>query len=248
MVQRGLVQSRAEASRLIESHSVTVGGAIAEKASRMVSSAEAIDVIRRPRYVSRGGEKLEHALESFDLDVNGRSVMDVGSSTGGFTDCVLQHGARRVFSIDVGTNQLHESLLGDLRVTHREGTNIRDIDPGDLPYPVSMVVADLSFISLTKVIPILVGLPTAEEGHPLPQMVLLVKPQFEAGRAEVSRARGVITDPEVRQRTVEEVSAAVRACGWTVARVDTSPITGAEGNVEFLMLVEPSSEYIGCAP
>lgn len=232
---------------MIESHSVTVSGAIAEKASRMVASHEAIDVIRRHRYVSRGGEKLEHALTVFGIDVNGRSVVDAGSSTGGFTDCVLQNGARRVFSVDVGSNQLHERLLADPRVTHREGENIRDLTPESLPFPASLIVVDLSFISLTKVMRVLVSLPTPEDGHPCPQMVLLVKPQFEAGRVEASRARGVITDPDVRQRTVDEVADSVREEGWRVAGLEPSPITGAEGNVEFLMLVEPTSDSLGCA-
>ena len=144
--------------------------------------------------MSRGGEKLEKALDSFGIAVDSRSVVDVGSSTGGFTDCVLQRGATRVFAVDVGRNQLHERIASDPRVTWREGINVRDMSASDMPFPCSLLVADLSFISLTVVMPALGELVGPEQGFGEQVMVLLVKPQFEVGRQEASKGRGVITD------------------------------------------------------
>ena len=231
---------------MIDEDSVTVSGAFADKASRMVGPDEPIEVVVARRFVSRGGEKLEAALESFGIDVTGRSVLDAGASTGGFTDCVLQRGAARVYAADVGRNQLHERIKADERVTWRDGVNVRDITARDLPFPCSLVVADLSFISLTKVVRALASSIGPEPGHDVPTMVLLVKPQFEAGRTEVSKGRGVITDPAVHEEACAMVAEAVRACGAEVRGLIESPIKGGEGNTEFLMHVECPVVSVGC--
>ena len=234
MVKRGLVSSRSEAARLIEEDAVTVAGSPALKASRLVAPDEPIEIVRQRRYVSRGGDKLEGAVSTFGIALAGRSVVDAGSSTGGFTDCLLQHGAGRVFAVDVGRNQLHERIAGDARVTWREGTNIRDMEPADLPFACSLLVADLSFISLVTVLPTMSRLVTADGAVPA-EMVLLVKPQFEVGREEASRGRGVITDPVLHRASVDKVAGAAVDLGWTVVGEMESPLKGQDGNTEFLL-------------
>lgn len=245
LVKRGLAESRSEAVRLIETGSVTVRGTFADKASRMVAADEPIEVLTEKRFVSRGGEKMEHALLHFGVRVSARSVLDAGVSTGGFTDCVLQHGARRVFAIDVGRNQLHERIKNDARVEWRDGVNVRDLVHADMPFDCSLVVADLSFISLTKVLPALVQAIRAEPDFEVPQLVLLVKPQFEAGRTEVSRGKGVITDPALHQQACKTVSEALVALGCLVHGVVESPIKGAEGNTEFLLFADCPTSSVG---
>ena len=245
LVKRGLADSRTEASRLIEAGSVTVGGAFADKSSRMVSADEPTEVLVEKRFVSRGGEKIEHALDHFGIDVTNRSILDAGVSTGGFTDCVLQRGARRVFAVDVGKNQLHERIKSDERVDWRDGVNVRDMSHGDLPFDCSLLVADLSFISLTKVVQAFASVLRAEPEFPTPQLVLLVKPQFEAGRSEVSKGRGVITDPAVHLQACETVSEALVALGCTVRGIVESPIKGAEGNTEFLLFADCPTSSVG---
>jgi len=209
-----------------------VGGAPAEKASRLVAPEEPLRVAGEgPRYVSRGGEKLGAALDHFGIDPAGRTALDAGASTGGFTDCLLQRGAVRVVAVDVGRGQLHQRLRDDPRVTVLERTNVRHLSPGDLGgerFPV--VTADLSFISLRTVAPNLVAL-----GAPGGDLVVLVKPQFEAGRADVSRGRGVIRDTAIWDRAVADVGAAFAAEGSDMMDTMRSPLTGADGNVEFLM-------------
>ena len=189
--------------------------------------------------MSRGGEKLEKALDAFGIAVDSRSVVDVGSSTGGFTDCVLQRGASRVFAVDVGRNQLHERIASDPRVTWREGINVRDMSASDMPFPCSLLVADLSFISLTVVMPALRELVGPEQGFGEQVMVLLVKPQFEAGKAEADKGEGVITDPAVHARVLAELEAFVGAELPAVAwrGVTESPLLGPAGNKEFLVLL-----------
>jgi len=183
-----------------------------------------------PRFVSRGGEKLDAALDRFAVDPAGVRALDAGASTGGFTDCLLQRGAARVVAVDVGHGQLHERLRADPRVEVHERRNVRDLAPGDLGAPFPLVVADLSFISLRAVLPHLLG-----QAAPGADLVLLVKPQFEAGRDEASRGRGVIRDPEVWRRVLEEVVVALRGYGAAIMGAMPSPITGADGNVEFLL-------------
>jgi 23S rRNA (cytidine1920-2'-O)/16S rRNA (cytidine1409-2'-O)-methyltransferase len=246
LVTRGLVATRSEASRLIEEGAVLVAGSFAQKSSRLVAPDEAISVVVEKKFVSRGGEKLAHALEVFGINVESRSVLDAGASTGGFTDCVLQRGAQRVLALDVGRNQLHERIKDDARVVWRDGVNVRDLSQSDIDFPCSLIVADLSFISLTKVMASLMAASSVEEGFNEPEMVLLVKPQFEAGRQEVSRGRGVITDPEIHQRAIEAVTTSVEQCGGSVESVVESPIKGAEGNIEFLMWVKCPIRCLGC--
>jgi 23S rRNA (cytidine1920-2'-O)/16S rRNA (cytidine1409-2'-O)-methyltransferase len=210
---------------------VTVGGAPATKPGRLVADTEAIVVLAPPsRFVSRGGEKLEAALEHFDVAVAGTRALDAGASTGGFTDCLLQRGAVEVTAVDVGYGQLHERLRSDARVRVIERTNIRHVTPADVGGPFPLVVADLSFISLRTVLPALAGL-AEHEGD----LVLLVKPQFEAGRAEASRGRGVVTDPTVWRRVLGEVRDAIAAQPAAMMDAMVSPLHGADGNVEFLV-------------
>lgn len=182
------------------------------------------------RFVGRGGEKLAGALERFGIDLTGALVLDAGSSTGGFTDCALQAGAERVIAVDVGRGQLHQRLRVDPRVDVRERTNVRHLAPGDLGPLADAVVADLSFISLRTVTPALLGLV-----RPGADLVWLVKPQFEAGKQEASRHRGVISDPDVWHRVLIEVSGTLRDHGAAIMGLMTSPLRGADGNVEFLL-------------
>lgn len=231
LLRRGLVPSRAVAQQLIDDDRVFVNGAVAAKASRQVSPGDAIVVDGPPaRFVGRGAEKLEHALDAFGLDVTGFRLLDAGASTGGFTDSLLQRGAREVVAVDVGHGQLHERLRADARVVNVERQNIRSIDRELLGGSVDGAVGDLSFISLRLVIA-----PIVAVCQPGGFMVLLVKPQFEAGRAEVSRGKGVVTDPDVHERVRAEIDAALTEVGCVVRGWTTSPITGADGNVEFLV-------------
>jgi 23S rRNA (cytidine1920-2'-O)/16S rRNA (cytidine1409-2'-O)-methyltransferase len=221
MVRRHLADSRSQAGQLIDDGAVLVSGAVAAKASRLVHPGEPIVLTERPRFVSRGGDKLDGALDDFSVDVRGLRVLDAGASTGGFTDCLLQRGAAHVVALDVGHGQLHPRIRTDPRVSVFERFHVRDLDVQVIGGAVDMVVADLSFISLRRVI-----VPIAATCRPGGTMVLLVKPQFEAGRQEVSRGRGVITDPAVQ---------ALQAAGAEVHAWTTSPITGGDGNVEFFV-------------
>lgn len=231
LVRHGLAASRAAAADLIDARRVRVNGALAEKAARQVAPGDQLHVEGpRARYVGRGALKLEHALDVFGIDVTGMRVLDAGASTGGFTDVALQRGADHVVAVDVGHGQLHERLRADPRVTNLERTNVRRIARETVGGPVDMVVGDLSFISLRLVIG-----PLAAVCHPGAPMVLLVKPQFEAGKAEVDRGRGVVTDPAVWERVRGEIEVAITSAGCTVRGWTESPITGADGNREFLV-------------
>jgi len=216
---------------LVAEGRVTVGGAPADKTARLVAADEPVVVLGPPaRYVGRGGAKLEAALEQFGLDVAGRRCLDAGASTGGFTDCLLQHGAAEVWAVDVGHGQLHPRIRHDERVVVRERCNVRDLGPDDCGGAFDVVVADLSFISLTTVAAALVRC-TRERG----ELVVLVKPQFEAGRREVSAGRGVITDPASWRGALERVASSLASHGTAVRGVARSPLTGGDGNVEFLL-------------
>lgn len=231
LVRRGLATGRAEASQLIDDRRVLVNGAVADKPARQVAAGDQLLVSgARSRFVGRGALKLDHALEAFAIDVARKRALDAGASTGGFTDCLLQRGAVEVVAVDVGHGQLHERLRADPRVRNMERTNVRDITPALIGGRVGIVVGDLSFISLR-----LVAAPLASVCEPGAPMVLLVKPQFEAGRAEVSRGRGVITDPAIWQRVQLEIEHALHAAGCAVAGWTDSPIKGANGNREFLV-------------
>jgi 23S rRNA (cytidine1920-2'-O)/16S rRNA (cytidine1409-2'-O)-methyltransferase len=231
LIRRGLATSRTDAQASVAAGRVLVNGAPADKSSRLVAAADAVVVEGpAPRFVGRGGEKLDAALGGFGIDVTGRDVLDVGASTGGFTDCLLQHGARRVVALDVGHGQLHPRIRDDERVVVLERTNVRDATPATVGGLVEMIVADVSFISLTVIVPILVTL--CQPGSP---MVLLVKPQFEAGRAEAARGRGVITDPAIHERVQATVTAALGAAGAKVVGWMDSPIRGGDGNRELFV-------------
>jgi len=230
-VRRGLAPSRERARAAIAAGQVLVGGASADKPSRLVAVDDPVRLVGPPaRFVSRGGEKLDAALDRFRVDVAGWRAVDAGASTGGFTDCLLQRDAACVYAVDVGYGQLHPKVRSDPRVTVLERTNVRDLKVADVDgAPVEIVVADLSFISIRTVVPALLGVV-----GPGGDLVALVKPQFEAGRADVGRGRGVVRDPTVWARVLEEVRDALAALGAAMLGLMVSPLTGAEGNVEFL--------------
>ncbi|HEX8068433.1 MAG TPA: TlyA family RNA methyltransferase [Pyrinomonadaceae bacterium] len=236
LVERGLAPTRTRAQALVMAGAVLVGEQRVEKSSETFAPDAAIRVRGSEdpaaRYVGRGGLKLEAALRAFGLDVQGFVCLDVGASTGGFTDCLLQHGARRVVALDVGHNQLDYRLRTDARVEVREGVNARYLTLGDFAAPFDLVVMDVSFISAAKVLPAVVTLLGAEG-----RLVLLVKPQFEVGRGEVGKG-GVVRDEAQQARVVAEVNRAAAGLGLTVRGVIESPITGADGNREFLALYE----------
>jgi 23S rRNA (cytidine1920-2'-O)/16S rRNA (cytidine1409-2'-O)-methyltransferase len=246
LVRRGLAPTREQALAAIEAGRVRVGGAPAAKPSRLVAPNEAVVVTGpAPRFVGRGGAKLDAALDRFSIDPNGRRCLDAGASTGGFTDCLLQRGAASVLAVDVGRAQLHERLRGDTRVTAMERTDIRAVavaDAGGTPF--DLIVADLSFISLRLVAPALLG-PLAAEGG---DVVVLIKPQFEAGRAQVSRGRGVVRDPAVWRSVLDGVSSVLHRQGAAMMGLMVSPLTGADGNVEFLAHLRAHSSATGEGP
>lgn len=230
LVDRGLVASRTVAQALVLEGKVRVNGQVAAKSALTVASEDSIEVEGSPRFVSRGGDKLEGAFSSFpDWNVEGHVCLDVGSSTGGFTDCLLQHGAKRVMAVDVGTNQLAWKLRSDPRVWVRENFNARYMTAADLPERPSRAVTDVSFISLKLILP-----PMAEVLEPGGEMVSLIKPQFEAGRGMAPG--GVVADPAIREQVVADISAFGRdRLGLSVLGVTESPIRGRDkGNVEFL--------------
>ena len=205
-----------------------VGGALADKPTRLVDPDEPVTLAGPPaRFVGRGGEKLDAALDAFGVDVAGARCLDAGASTGGFTDCLLQRGAAAVVAVDVGHGQLHPKVRDDPRVDVRERVNVRHLEPAEVDGPFPVVVADLSFISLRTVAAALVVL-TSPSGD----LVVLVKPQFEVGRAEASRGRGVVRDPARREEAVDGVVAALGAAGAAMMGRMVSPLTGADGNVE----------------
>ena len=237
-MRRGLVESRQEAQVAVATSSVLVSGALAEKPARLVAPDEPIVLLGPPSpFVGRGGLKLDAALERFPVAVRDRRALDAGASTGGFTDCLLQRGVAHVYAVDVGHGQLHPALRGDPRVTVLERTNARTLTPAELQAadagfePCPLVVADLSFISLRSVVPALTG-PVSAPGADL---VFLVKPQFEAGRAAVSRGKGVVRDPALWLGALEGVASALHDAGTGIMGAMASPLTGSAGNVEFLL-------------
>ena len=233
LVARGLAESRTRAQALIMAGAVFSGERKLAKAGEMLAEDAALDVRGKDHpWVSRGGIKLDHGLTHFGFDVTGATALDVGSSTGGFTDVLLTRGAAKVYAVDVGTNQLAWKLRQDPRVVVLEQTNARSLTAEQVPEPVDIVVCDASFIGLAKVLeaPLKLARPGAT-------LVALVKPQFEAGRAEVGKG-GVVRDPAVHERVCTETKGWVEAQGWTVLGVTPSPITGPEGNIEFLLGAE----------
>ena len=237
LVERGLCESREKAQRAVLAGMVRVNDQPADKPGRKVGPDDTIQLEAPDRYVSRGGSKLEHALAAFQLDVRGGRTLDVGASTGGFTDCLLQHGAASVAAVDVGRGQLAWKLRQDPRVQVLEGVNARQLSPRHFPepfLPFDLAVLDCSFISLRLVLP-----PVSARVRPGGRIVALVKPQFEAGREEASRGRGVISDPAIHQRVLGELRAFVAAQpGLQWLAVTDSPLLGPAGNKEFLTLLE----------
>ena len=230
LVAQGLAESRTRAQALILAGAVYAGDRRVAKAGDLVAEETALTVKGRDHpWVSRGGIKLDHGLRHFGFDVEGAVALDVGSSTGGFTDVLLSRGAVRVYAIDVGTNQLAWKLRSDERVIVHEQTNARNLGADIVPEPVDIVVCDASFIALHKVLNRALDL-----ARPGASLIALVKPQFEAGRAEVGKG-GVVRDPAVHERVCDEAAAWVVSKGWAIIGVGRSPITGPEGNVEFLL-------------
>jgi len=237
LVERGLCESREKAKRAIMAGQVLVNGQQARKPSDTVATNDELALAALEKFVSRGGHKLEHALQHFHLDLTGQTAVDLGASTGGFTDCLLQAGAAGVYAVDVGHGQLAWKLRQDKRVVVMEKTNARHLTPDQMPAsftPVDLVVIDCSFISLRKILPPAVALLRAAG-----KIVALIKPQFEAGKAEADKGAGVITDAAIHERVLSELEtfvseqAQLRWCGVT-----DSPLLGPAGNKEFLVLIE----------
>lgn len=242
LVERGLCESREKAKRAIMAGTVKVNGQPARKPSDSVKPDDELALAQPEKFVSRGGHKLEHALEHFQMDVSGMTAIDLGASTGGFTDCLLQHGAAKVFAVDVGQGQLAWKLRRDKRVVVMEKTNARNLRPADFEggsgaggsAPADLVVIDCSFISLRKILPPAVALLRASGN-----IVALIKPQFEAGKAEVDKGEGVITDPAIHERVLRELEEFVAQDTHLRWRgVTESPLLGPAGNKEFLVLLE----------
>jgi 23S rRNA (cytidine1920-2'-O)/16S rRNA (cytidine1409-2'-O)-methyltransferase len=240
LVERGLCESRERAKRAILAGQVRVNDQSARKPSDSVKPDDRLTIEAGDKYVSRGGHKLEHALSHFHLEVTGMTALDLGASTGGFTDCLLQHGAAKVFAVDVGRGQFAWKLRHDRRVVVMEKTNARHLTAAQFPQPftpANLAVIDCSFISLRNILPAAIALL-----RPDGKIVALVKPQFEAGKAEADKGRGVISDPLVHERVLAELREFVRAQpGVRWQGVVESPLLGPAGNKEFLALIEKTS-------
>jgi len=239
-VEHGLCDSRERAKRAILAGQVRINAQTARKASDKVAPGDQLTIDTPEKFVSRGGHKLEHALNHFHADVNGIQALDLGASTGGFTDCLLQQGAARVFAVDVGQGQLAWKLRCDPRVVVMEKTNARNLTLARMPdgyIPVDLAVIDCSFISLKKILPPAIALLKAEG-----KIIALIKPQFEAGKAEVDKGRGVITDAAIHERVLQELesfAATQKNLRWR--GVTESPLLGPAGNKEFLVLIEKTN-------
>ena len=234
LVERGLCDSREKAKRAIMAGQVRVNQQTARKPSDAVSAEDELSLDAPEKYVSRGGHKLEHGLMHFQLDVSKKVAVDLGASTGGFTDCLLQHGAKKVYAVDVGSGQLAWKLRKDARVVVMEKINARQLKPEQLPERADILTADCSFISLQKILPAAVALV-----QPSGKIVALIKPQFEAGKGEADKGAGVITDPAVHERVLRELREFVAEklpLRWV--GVTESPLLGPAGNKEFLVLLE----------
>jgi 23S rRNA (cytidine1920-2'-O)/16S rRNA (cytidine1409-2'-O)-methyltransferase len=228
LVQQGLVDSRALAQRLVMAGQVRADGQVIPKPSSMIPEDANLTIETGPRYVSRGGEKLEGAITAFSLEATDKVCADVGASTGGFTDCLLQHGAARVYAIDVGKGILHWKLRQDAGVILLEKTNARFLER--LPEPVQLITVDASFISLKVLLPVVRDWFYPDKG----ELIALIKPQFEAGRSQVSRGDGVIRDPEIHRQVLLDVLGFAQNLGYRMQGVIRSPLLGPKGNVEFL--------------
>ena len=239
LVQLGLVTGRDKAKAVIMAGTVYVNGQKADKAGFEVSEEDKIELRGETlRYVSRGGLKLEKAMESFPITIDGTVCMDIGASTGGFTDCMLQNGAKKVYAIDVGYGQLAWKLRTDDRVINLERTNFRHVTNEQVPDPVDFASVDVSFISLTLILP--PALPLLAEGG---QMVCLIKPQFEAGKGLVGK-KGVVKDPQIHKDVIVKVVDFAHQNGFSVLGLTYSPVKGPEGNIEYLVHLQKSGEPV----
>lgn len=236
LLERGLVESRAKAQAVIMAGQVRVNGQMADKASASYPPDVPLEVISGPRFVSRGGEKLLGALQAFPVSPLGKVCVDVGASTGGFTDCLLQHGAQKVYAIDVGKGILHWKLRTDPRVVVMEETNARYVE--NLPEPVHLIVCDASFISLKLLLP---PMRRWLGQTPAAQALTLIKPQFEAGRKDSARGEGVIRDPGIHRRVLLETLTFAHSIGFQTLGLARSPLLGPKGNVEFLAWLQPQA-------
>lgn len=234
LADKGLFPTRSAARAAVMAGLVTVDGRKMDKPGTMVTAEAQIHVRELPRYVSRGGLKLEKALHQFSIDVTGKTVMDIGASTGGFTDCLLQAGAAKVYSIDVGYGQLDWKLRQDDRVVSLERTNVRHLERGQIPERVDLAVVDVSFISLAHIFPVLVR-------FGVPEAVALVKPQFEVGKGRVGK-KGVVRDPEDHLEVLVNTIRAAEKEGFTAVDVSYSPLRGPEGNIEYLLHLRTEKE------
>ncbi len=233
LVSRGLVESREQAKRFIMAGNVIVAGVNSPKPGLMVAGDTVIELKEKERFVSRGGLKLQEALEAFSIGLTGRVCVDVGASTGGFTDCMVQNGARLVYAVDVGASQMHERVRRDERVKLVEHTNARNLRPEMFPELPEFAAVDVSFISVLHISAVL---PSVLAGGK--SAVILIKPQFEAGRDAVSRGRGVIRDETVHREVLEKVLGTMVEQGWQVKGLIPSPIAGGSGNIEFLVYLQ----------
>jgi 23S rRNA (cytidine1920-2'-O)/16S rRNA (cytidine1409-2'-O)-methyltransferase len=240
LIERGLVESRAKAQALIMAGQVRVNGQVALKPATAIDGNSALEVDTGPRFVSRGGEKLDAALEAFAIDVRDRICADVGASTGGFTDCMLQRGAMKVYSIDVGKGILHWKLRKHPRVAVMEETNARFVE--SLPEPVSFVTIDASFISLKILLPVVKKWFLTSPPAPLPmgegRILALIKPQFEAGKKDVARGDGVIRDPLIHRQVLLDILSFAQETGFHICGLVKSPLLGPKGNAEFLVWLD----------
>lgn len=235
LVTRGLSESRSKAKAAIEAGGVTVNGAPAKSASQMVGDDAEIGYAAAHRWVGRGALKLERALDLWPVAVEGRTVLDVGASTGGFTEVCLDRGAAQVFAVDVGFGQMHPRVAADPRVVNLERTDARDLTPAIIPDAPSLIVCDVSFIGLSKVLLTALDLATPDA-----DLITLVKPQFEGAGPQDAGKKGVVKDPEAHAAAVEGVRVWLELVGWTVRETAESPITGGDGNVEFLVWAKRS--------
>ncbi len=240
LVERGLCESREKAKRAVLAGQVRVNEQLAHKPSDSVRADDQVRLVAPEKFVSRGGQKLEHAFNYFQIDVSGQTTIDLGASTGGFTDCLLQHGAAKVFAVDVGHGQIAWKLRQDPRVIVMEKTNARNITPALFPQPffgAAILVIDCSFISLRMILPAAIALLASSA-----KVVALVKPQFEAGKTEVDKGAGVITDPAIHERVLQEIKVFISERTTLLWRGQTeSPLLGPAGNKEFLILLEKTA-------
>jgi 23S rRNA (cytidine1920-2'-O)/16S rRNA (cytidine1409-2'-O)-methyltransferase len=232
LFERGVIESREKAKAIIVEGNVLVNGVIVDKAGTLVRTDASVEILQKIPYVSRGGLKLEHVIRSFNIEVKGKIAMDIGASTGGFTDCLLQHGAKKVYAVDVGYGQLDWRLRNDERVVLLEKTNIRYLERSAIPDKINIITIDVSFISLLKVIPKALEFLTASG-----EIIALIKPQFEVGRKDVGKG-GVVREESKRLEVIEKIKAELKKIGLEIKGIIKSPLCGPKGNVEYFIYLK----------